>query len=172
MNSRKSKKVRKGRGGKIFAILLSIVIFFALIIFGVVMIGRQVISSQTDNIVAQLLPNSGNGTNGVSQIMTATPSAIATKLNENADVIKSQSQGMISSAKATSTSSKVTYTLESSKLNKATVGALLLASGDQVEEVADKVLDSMKKAGVAQPKLQVDLTDDKGNVIKTLNYSA
>ncbi|MGO2631464.1 MAG: hypothetical protein ACTH9I_07925 [Lactococcus lactis] len=44
--------MRKGRGGKIFAILLFIVIFFALIIFGVVMIGRQVISSQTDNIVA------------------------------------------------------------------------------------------------------------------------
>ena len=100
------------------------------------------------------------------------PGPVDTEFNENADVIKSQSQGMISSAKATSTSSKVTYTLESSKLNKATVGALLLASGDQVEEVADKVLDSMKKAGVAQPKLQVDLTDDKGNVIKTLNYSA
>ncbi|MFQ8930710.1 MAG: hypothetical protein ACLR69_01735 [Lactococcus lactis] len=181
MNSRKSKKVRKGRGGKIFAILLSIVIFFALIIFGVVMIGRQVISSQTDNIAAKFLPSSGSSgssegsasvTDAVSQMGSATPSAIATKLNENADVIKSQSQGMISSAKATSTSSKVTYTLESSKLNKATVGALLLASGDQVEEVADKVLDSMKKAGVAQPKLQVDLTDDKGNVIKTLNYSA
>lgn len=184
MNSRKSKKVRKGRGGKIFAILLSIVIFFALIIFGVVMIGRQVISSQTDNIAAKFLPSSGSsGSSGssegsasvndaVSQMGSATPSAIATKLNENADVIKSQSQGMISSAKATSTGSKVTYTLESSKLNKATVGALLLASGDQVEEVADKVLDSMKKAGVAQPKLQVDLTDDKGNVIKTLNYSA
>jgi predicted PurR-regulated permease PerM len=184
MNSRKSKKVRKGRGGKIFAILLSIVIFFALIIFGVVMIGRQVISSQTDNIAAKFLPSSGSSgssgssegsasvTDAVSQMGSATPSAIATKLNENADVIKSQSQGMISSAKATSTDSKVTYTLESSKLNKATVGALLLASGDQVEEVADKVLDSMKKAGVAQPKLQVDLTDDKGNVIKTLNYSA
>ncbi|MCT1175161.1 hypothetical protein EFL96_08170 [Lactococcus lactis] len=184
MNSRKSKKVRKGRGGKIFAILLSIVIFFALIIFGVVMIGRQVISSQTDNIAAKFLPSSGSSgssgssegsasvTDAVSQMGSATPSAIATKLNENADVIKSQSQGMISSAKATSTGSKVTYTLESSKLNKATVGALLLASGDQVEEVADKVLDSMKKAGVAQPKLQVDLTDDKGNVIKTLNYSA
>ncbi|MGF2993708.1 hypothetical protein [Lactococcus lactis] len=175
MNSRKSKKVRKGRGGKIFAILLSIVIFFALIIFGVVMIGRQVISSQTDNIAAKFLPSSEGSasvTDAVSQMGSATPSAIATKLNENADVIKSQSQGMISSAKATSTDSKVTYTLESSKLNKATVGALLLASGDQVEEVADKVLDSMKKAGVAQPKLQVDLTDDKGNVIKTLNYSA
>lgn len=181
MNSRKSKKVRKGRGGKIFAILLSIVIFFALIIFGVVMIGRQVISSQTDNIAAKFLPSSGSSgssegsasvTDAVSQMGSATPSAIATKLNENADVIKSQSQGMISSAKATSTGSKVTYTLESSKLNKATVGALLLASGDQVEEVADKVLDSMKKAGVAQPQLQVDLTDDKGNVIKTLNYSA
>ena len=178
MNSRKSKKVRKGRGSKIFAILLSIVIFFALIIFGVVMIGRQVISSQTDNIAAKFLPSSGSSegadsvTDAVSQMGSATPSAIATKLNENADVIKSQSQGMISSAKATSTGSKVTYTLESSKLNKATVGALLLASGDQVEEVADKVLDSMKKAGVAQPKLQVDLTDDKGNVIKTLNYSA
>ncbi len=181
MNSRKSKKVRKGRGGKIFAILLSIVIFFALIIFGVVMIGRQVISSQTDNIAAKFLPSSGSSgssgsstsvTDAVSQMGSATPSAIATKLNENADVIKSQSQGMISSAKATSTDSKVTYTLESSKLNKATVGALLLASGDQVEEVADKVLDAMKKAGVAQPKLQVDLTDDNGNVIKTLNYSA
>lgn len=181
MNSRKSKKVRKGRGGKIFAILLSIVIFFALIIFGVVMIGRQVISSQTDNIAAKFLPSSGSSgssgssasvTDAVSQMGSATPSAIATKLNENADVIKSQSQGMISSAKATSTDSKVTYTLESSKLNKATVGALLLASGDQVEEVADKVLDSMKKAGVAQPKLQVDLTDDNGKVIKTLNYSA
>lgn len=145
MNSRKSKKARKGRGGKIFAILLSIVIFFALIIFGVVMIGRQVISSQTDNIAAKFLPSSGSSgssegsasvTDAVSQMGSATPSAIATKLNENADVIKSQSQGMISSAKATSTDSKVTYTLESSKLNKATVGALLLASGDQVEEVA------------------------------------
>ncbi|RXK88081.1 hypothetical protein, partial [Lactiplantibacillus plantarum] len=116
MNSRKSKKVRKGRGGKIFAILLSIVIFFALIIFGVVMIGRQVISSQTDNIAAKFLPSSGSSegadsvTDALSQMGSATPSAIATKLNENADVIKSQSQGMISSAKATSTGSKVTYT--------------------------------------------------------------
>ncbi|MDN6820717.1 MAG: hypothetical protein L0L90_06635, partial [Lactococcus lactis] len=97
MNSRKSKKVRKGRGGKIFAILLSIVIFFALIIFGVVMIGRQVISSQTDNIAAKFLPSSGSSgssegsasvTDAVSQMGSATPSAIATKLNENADVIK------------------------------------------------------------------------------------
>ena len=42
----------------------------------------------------------------------------------------------------------------------------------KVKDVADKVLDSMKKAGVAQPKLQIDLTDDKGNIIKTLDYSA
>ena len=94
MNSRKSKKVRKGRGGKIFAILLSIVIFFALIIFGVVMIGRQVISSQTDNIAAKFLPSSGSSgssegsasvNDAVSQMGSATPSAIATKLNERND---------------------------------------------------------------------------------------
>ena len=93
--------MRKGRGGKIFAILLSIVIFFALIIFGVVMIGRQVISSQTDNIAAKFLPSSGSSgssegsasvTDAVSQMGSATPSAIATKLNENADVIKIHSQ--------------------------------------------------------------------------------
>ncbi|ARE18587.2 hypothetical protein [Lactococcus cremoris] len=113
------------------------------------MVGRHVISSQTDNIAAKFIPDSQNLTDAADQIGSATPSAIASKLNENSDTIKSQSQGLINSAKATSTDSKLTYTLESSKLNKATVGALLLASGDQVKDVADKVLDSMKKAGVA-----------------------
>lgn len=172
MNSRKRKTVKKRRGGKVFAILLSLIIFLALIVFGIVMVGRHVISSQTDNIAAKFIPDSQNLTDAVNQIGSATPQAIASKLNENSDTIKSQSQGLINSAKATSTDSKLTYTLESSKLNKATVGALLLASGDQVKDVADKVLDSMKKAGVAQPKLQIDLTDDKGNIIKTLDYSA
>ena len=172
MNSRKRKTEKKRRGGKVFAILLSLIIFLALIVFGIVMVGRHVISSQTDNIAAKFIPDSQNLTDAADQIGSATPSAIARKLNENSDTIKSQSQGLINSAKATSTDSKLTYTLESSKLNKATVGALLLASGDQVKDVADKVLDSMKKAGVAQPKLRIDLTDDKGNIIKTLDYSA
>ncbi|CAL97538.1 hypothetical protein [Lactococcus cremoris] len=172
MNSRKRKTEKKRRGGKVFAILLSLIIFLALIVFGIVMIGRHVISSLTDNIAAKFIPESQNLTDAADQIGSATPSAIASNLNENSDTIKSQSQGLINSAKATSTDSKLTYTLESSKLNKATVGALLLASGDQVKDVADKVLDSMKKAGVAQPKLQIDLTDDKGNIIKTLDYSA
>lgn len=172
MNSRKRKTEKKRRGGKVFAILLSLIIFLALIVFGIVMVGRHVISSQTDNIAAKFIPDSQNLTDAADQIGSATPSAIASKLNENSDTIKSQSQGLINSAKATSTDSKLTYTLESSKLNKATVGALLLASGAQVKDVADKVLDSMKKAGVAQPKLRIDLTDDKGNIIKTLDYSA
>nr|WP_051013177.1 hypothetical protein [Lactococcus cremoris] len=153
MNSRKRKTEKKRRGGKVFAILLFLIIFLALIVFGIVMVGRHVISSQTDNIAAKFIPDSQNLTDAADQIGSATPSAIVSKLNENSDTIKSQSQGLINSAKATSTDSKLTYTLESSKLNKATVGALLLASGDQVKDVADKVLDSMKKAGVAQPKL-------------------
>ncbi len=47
MNSRKRKTENKRRGGKVFAILLSLIIFLALIVFGIVMVGRHVISSQT-----------------------------------------------------------------------------------------------------------------------------
>ena len=110
MNSRKRKTVKKRRGGKVFAILLSLIIFLALIVFGIVMVGRHVISSQTDNIAAKFIPDSQNLTDAADQIGSATPSAIASKLNENSDTIKSQSQGLINSAKATSTDSKLTYT--------------------------------------------------------------
>ena len=54
------------------------------------------------------------------------------------------------------------------------VGTLAHSGGihNYLDGRVHSLTDSMKKAGVAQPKLQVDLTDDKGNVIKTLNYSA
>ncbi|WP_259685869.1 hypothetical protein [Lactococcus cremoris] len=88
MNSRKRKTEKKRRGGKVFAILLSLIIFLALIVFGIVMVGRHVISSQTDNIAAKFIPDSQNLTDAADQIGSATPSAIASKLNENSDTIK------------------------------------------------------------------------------------
>ena len=95
MNSRKRKTEKKRRGGKVFAILLSLIIFLALIVFGIVMVGRHVISSQTDNIAAKFIPDSQNLTDAADQIGSATPSASASKLNENSDTIKSQKRRVL-----------------------------------------------------------------------------
>ncbi|MGL4248884.1 MAG: hypothetical protein ACRCR5_08920, partial [Lactococcus garvieae] len=64
----------------------------------------------------------------------------------------------------------VKYNLSSSKMNGFLSHSILATNGDQIEKVADKVLESMKASGVNQPQLVVNLTDDQGKTIQTIDY--
>lgn len=170
MNSRKLRKVKKHRGRKIVVTLLSIIVVLALIAFGAIMLERHMIAGKTEAIISKIVPNMSSLGEAVGKSASASPSGIANKLNENADAIVNQSQGLIDSAKATSTNSGVTYTVQSSKLNTAAVNTLLTTNGDQAQTIADKVLDAMSQSGVEHPKLKLQLTNASGETVKTLTY--
>lgn len=109
-------------------------------------------------------------TDASGNIAPASPEAIVSTLNQNASNIVSRSQGFIDSAQATTDGQTVKYTVSSSKMNGFLSHSILATNSDQIEKVADKVLESMKASGVNHPQLVVNLTDDQGKTIQTIDY--
>ncbi|QPS71706.1 hypothetical protein [Lactococcus garvieae] len=170
MASRKLRKSKKGIGGRLIGFFLGLAIIIAIILFGLVMLGRYVIESSSNNIISKVIPYSQSLTDASGKIASASPEAIVSTLNGNASSIVDRSQGFIDSAQATTDGQTVEYKVSSSKLNGLLANGLLATNGDQIEDIANKVLDSMKSAGVEQPQLVLKLTDSQGQLIKTVNY--
>lgn len=145
MVSRRSKRNKKGILRRLIGFLVGLIIVLALFVGGLVLLGRYAIANNTDNLLSKVIPYSESLTDASGNIAPASPEAIVSTLNQNASNIVSRSQGFIDSAQATT-------------------------NGDQIEKVADKVLESMKASGVNHPQLVVNLTDDQGKTIQTIDY--
>lgn len=169
MVSRSSRRNKKGILRKLIGFLVGLIIVVALFVGGLVLLGRYAINN-TDNLLSKVIPYSESLTDASGNIAPASPEAIVSTLNQNASTIVSRSQGFIDSAQATTDGQTVKYTLSSSKMNGFLSHSILATNGDQIEKVADKVLESMKASGVNQPQLVVNLTDDQGKTIQTIDY--
>ncbi|MGL4483298.1 hypothetical protein [Lactococcus garvieae] len=170
MVSRSSRRNKKGILRKLIGFLVGLIIVVALFVGGLVLLGRYAINNNTDNLLSKVIPYSESLTDASGNIAPASPEAIVSTLNQNASTIVSRSQGFIDSAQATTDGQTVKYTLSSSKMNGFLSHSILATNGDQIEKVADKVLESMKASGVNQPQLVVNLTDDQGKTIQTIDY--
>lgn len=170
MPSRRLRKKKKGIAKRLFGVLLGLVVFVAFVAFGLVLLGRHFIENSSNNVLSKVIPYSETLTDTNGKIAAASPEAIVSKLNENSSSIINRSQGFIDSAQATTDGQKVEYTISSSKANTFLANSLVATNGDQIESMANKVLDSMRSAGVAQPQVVLKLTDSQGNTVKTLDY--
>lgn len=169
--SRRNNQPKRHRLRKVIIVLVSVLLVLALIFSGIVLLERQTVSKKTNAIIAKIVPSASNLAAAASSAKSATPDAIASELNKNAASIVSESQGLVDSATAASTDSSVTYTLVSSKVNSLMANLLFTTNGDQFQQIANQVMDSMQQAGVAHPKVTIRLVDPSGNLIKSQTYS-
>ncbi|WP_285117691.1 hypothetical protein [Lactococcus petauri] len=170
MVSRRSKRNKKGILRRLIGFLVGLIIVLALFVGGLVLLGRYAIANNTDNLLSKVIAYSESLTDASGNIAPASPEAIVSTLNQNASNIVSRSQGFIDSTQATTDGQTVKYTVSSSKMNGFLSHSILATNGDQIEKVADKVLESMKASGVNHPQLVVNLTDDQGKTIQTIDY--
>ena len=176
LNNRKPKKVKKKRSKAWLVILLTLLVFAGVVVGGVVLFARHIVSNQATNIVTSMIPSqvdaSGQNLADI-QLEPSTPQEISQHLNAASSAIVERAGGFLNSATATATDSSVTYdvSLGAAAANPLLVNGLLATNGDQIEEIANRVLDSMQASGVENPTLTLNLTDDDGNIIRTLHYS-
>ena len=172
MQSRSNRPKRKSHlGRKILITLLSIIIVLGLIGAAGVALERYIVHRETNALVAKIIPSSTLDSLKNTTVSAISPADLAKELNNYADSIKSNSSGLIDSAKATQSGGTVTYTVSSGKLNSLTANALVTANGDSLQTIADKALEAMQKSGESNPKVVVQLTNSSGTVIKILTYT-
>jgi|GEM_PF-469727 len=179
----KAPKKKKSIGKKILIFFIVLLIIIGGLSAGAVWFARRMVAENAGDIINNIIPagtdttqTGGTGeTDGGSALADislppSTPEQITEKMNSAAQTIVEQSRGLVESAQASVDGSTVTYNLQTSRLNNAMIGAALMASGDQLDEIANKVLDSMEAAGTQNPRLDVNIVDDAGNILRTIPF--
>ncbi|GAK30942.1 hypothetical protein WOSG25_060620 [Weissella oryzae SG25] len=147
------------------------VVVLALVAFAGVQLERHIIANKAASIVAKAAPVTKAGKLADVKLAPSTPNEIADRLNSGKETLISASNGLIDDATANVNGSTVTYDVSSSKLSPLLVSTAMTTNGDQVQQMADKLLTSMKDAGTSNPKVVINVTDTNGNVIKSLTYT-
>ncbi|WP_096818208.1 hypothetical protein [Lactococcus fujiensis] len=174
MNSRKNRPQRKRKshwGRKLLIFLISLLVVLGLIGTGAVMLERYIVKNETTKILQHTGLSTALSTATSKSVPAASPTETAKQLNDYATTIEQKAGGLIDSTKATVNGSTVTYNVASSKINRFTVAALVAANGDSIEKIANQALSAMTESGTANPEVVINLTNDKGQVIKTLTYT-
>lgn len=148
-------------------IAIGIVLLLGIIIFGAIQLERHFVERR----VTEMLPiKDGTLTTGVKlknvDVAPMTPDQVAVQLNNEALNLKQSSRGLFTDTNAVAKSDAVT----SDKLSPSMINMALATNGDQVNQLANKVLRSMTDAGTKNPSLTIQVVDSNNKTLKTLTY--
>lgn len=187
MNSRQNKTKKKSHVmRKVLITIVSIIVLLAIVAGVGLMIERNIVKNETDKLAQSIKTEASSSSAVASSSSTAsagtasstgqavaakTPEQVAEKMNSYAATIKAKVGAYVDSAVATVSGSAVTYTIKSSNLNSLTANALVAANGDSIQSLADQALTSMSESGTENPKVDINLTNGSGNIVKSLTYT-
>ncbi|MCM0583161.1 hypothetical protein H9L19_08055 [Weissella diestrammenae] len=165
----------KSKGKRRVKVFIGVLITIAIVAFGALQLERYVVDQQAAKLVSAMAPATTTkttaGTISKLKLAASTPEQIATRLNENESGLVARSKQSISSAEASTSENGIIYTIATDKLNTTTVNMLLSANGDQVKQMAKKIVSSMADAGTNNPKMTINIVDSNGKLIKQLVYT-
>lgn len=152
-------------------IAIGIVLRLGIIIFGAIQLERHFVERR----VTEMLPiKDGTLTTGVKlknvDVAPMTPDQVAVQLNNEAFNLKQSSRGLFTDTNAVAKNDAVTLTVTSDKLSPSMINMALATNGDQVNQLANKVLRSMTDAGTKNPSLTIQVVDSNNKTLKTLTY--
>lgn len=152
-------------------IAIGIVLLLGIIIFGAIQFERHFVERR----VTEMLPvKDGTLTTGAKlknvDVAPMTPDQVAIQLNNEAFNLKQSSRGLFTDTNAVAKNDAVTLTVTSDKLSPSMINMALATNGDQVNQLANKVLRSMTDAGTKNPSLTIQVVDSNNKTLKTLTY--
>ncbi|WP_447408961.1 hypothetical protein ACDP95_01775 [Weissella confusa] len=152
-------------------ITIGILLILGIAIFGGIQLERHFVAQR----VTDILPiKDGTLATGAKlknvELAPMTPDDVALQLNNEAFNLKQSSRGLISDTNAVAKNDSVTLTVTSDKLSPAMINRALTTNGDQVDQLAQKVLRSMTEAGTKNPRLTIKVVDSNNKTLKTLTY--
>ena len=152
-------------------ITIGILLILGIAIFGGIQLERHFVEQR----VTDILPiKDGTLATGAKlknvELAPMTPDDVALQLNNEAFNLKQSSRGLFSDTNAIAKNDSVILTVTSDKLSPAMINMALTTNGDQVDQLAQKVLRSMTEAGTKNPRLTIKVVDSNNKALKTLTY--
>lgn len=152
-------------------ITIGILLILGIAIFGGIQLERHFVEQR----VTDILPiKDGTLATGAKlknvELAPMTPDDVALQLNNEAFNLKQSSRGLFSDTNAIAKNDSVILTVTSDKLSPAMINMALTTNGDQVDQLAQKVLRSMTEAGTKNPRLTIKVVDSNNKALKALTY--
>ena len=152
-------------------ITIGILLILGIAIFGGIQLERHFVEQR----VTDILPiKDGTLAAGAKlknvELAPMTPDDVALQLNNEAFNLQQSSRGLFSDTNAVAKNDSVTLTVTSDKLSPAMINMALTTNGDQVDQLAQRVLRSMTEAGTKNPRLTIKVVDSNNKALKTLTY--
>jgi len=157
---------------KLLRVLLVLILLLGIVGFVGIQFVRSQIDQRASQIVSGLVDSNVVGDTLQDLVIPPTsPQEFVQYFNNHAQEVSALTNGLVSSASASVQGSHVTYDFVIDGLNGLVVDVLIASNGDQIEAMANAILDSMVEAGTQNPSLDLNLVNEHGQIIRTLHYT-